>query len=248
MNKRFHIGTMGWSYNFWINNFYPVHTKPENFLEEYSKHFNTVEVNSTFYRAPSVSTLENWKNQTKTEFLFSVKIPKKITHEKMSNDQEYLDYFLNNISHLGSTLGPLLLQFPPRFKSDRFDSLKDLVSILPKKHRYTIEVRHKSWLEDIFYDFLEENKIALVFGDGPWQHGIERITADFVYFRWEGNRKQIRGNLGKVEKERIIDIKKLAEKIGSFADKIDVFGYFSKYYSGHPPTDAKLLQKYLNKM
>lgn len=243
--KKLHIGTMGWSYNFWMDNFYSSNTKPENFLEEYSRYFNTVEVNSSFYRVPSVSTLENWRNQTKADFLFSVKAPKKITHGKLAEETDYLEYFLKNVSHLGSKLGPLLFQFPPSFKSDRFDSLNDLVSVLPKKYRIAVEVRNKSWFGDRFYNFLDENRIALVLGDSPWLHRIEKVTADFTYFRWEGNRKQIKGNKGKVEKERITDIKELAEKIRSLSDRTEVFGYFSKYYSGHPPTDAKQLLEYL---
>jgi uncharacterized protein YecE (DUF72 family) len=234
---------MGWSYNFWLNNFYPADTRTENFLKEYSRHFNTVEVNSSFYRVPSVSTLENWKNQTPKDFLFSLKVPKKITHEKMSAD--YLDYFINNVIHLESKLGPLLFQFPPSFKPDMFDYLKDLVSVLPKKHKYALEVRNRSWFEDRFYSFLEENKIALVLGDSPWLHKIESVTAEFTYFRWEGNRNKIKGNTGRVEKDRRNDTKEWAEKIKTISDRIEVFGYFSKYYSGHPPTDAKQLLEYL---
>jgi uncharacterized protein YecE (DUF72 family) len=235
---------MGWSYNFWLNNFYPADTKTENFLEEYSKHFNTVEVNSSFYSVPSVSTLENWKKQTPKDFLFSLKVPKKITHEKKSAN--YLDYFLNNIIHLESKLGPLLFQFPPRFKLDMFDSLKDLISILPEKYRYALEIRNRSWFEDRFYSFLEENKIALVLGDSPWLHKIERVTAEFTYFRWEGNRNKIKGTLGKVEKDRIEDTNEWAEKICAILDRIEVFGYFSKYYSGYPPTDAKHFLEYFD--
>lgn len=236
---------MGWSYNFWMNNFYPANTKPENYLEEYSKHFNTVEVNSSFYRIPSVSTLENWKTQTPADFIFSVKAPKKITHEKLAEDPDYLDYFLTNVSHLGSKLGPILFQFPPSFKQDRFDSLKDLVSVLPKNHRYALEVRNRSWFEDQFFTFLDESKIALVLGDSPWLHKVEQITAEFAYFRWEGNRKKIKGTIGRVEKERSVDIEKWAEKIRALPEKIEVFGYFSKYYSGHSPTDAKQLIEYI---
>jgi uncharacterized protein YecE (DUF72 family) len=240
--KLLYIGTMGWSYNFWLNNFYPPATKAENFLKEYSKIFNTVEVNSSFYRVPTVTTLKNWKNQTPENFLFSLKVPKKITHEKLSAD--YLDYFLNNIIHLESKLGPLLFQFSPSFKPEMFDSLKDLFSVLPKKHRYALEIRNKNWVEERFFNFLEENKIALVLGDSPWTHKIERVTAEFTYFRWEGNRKQITGNIGQVEKERSIDIKEWAEKIRNLSTRLDVFGYFSKYYSGHPPTDAKQILDY----
>jgi uncharacterized protein YecE (DUF72 family) len=239
---------MGWSYSFWLNNFYSANTKPEKFLEEYSKHFDTVEVNSSFYRVPSVSVLENWKNQALADFLFSVKVPKKVTHEKFAKESfDYLDYFLGNVASLGSKLGPLLFQFPPSFKSDSFDALKNLVSVLPKKYRYSMEVRNQSWFEDRFYDLLGENRIALVMNDSPWLHKLEKVTADFVYFRWEGNRKQIVGTKGTVEKDRTEEIQELAKKIRSFPDETEVFGYFSKYFSGHPPTDAKLLLEYLKK-
>lgn len=242
MTTKVHVGTMGWSYSFWVNNFYSANTKPERFLEEYSKHFDTVEVNSSFYRVPSVSVLENWKKQTTVNFLFSLKAPKKVTHEKFTKESfNYLDYFLGNVSTLESKLGPLLFQFPPSFKSDSFDSLKDLVSVLPKKYRYAVEVRNKSWLENRFYELLEENKIALVLGDSPWLHKIDKVTADFVYYRLEGNRKQISGTKGTVEKDKTVDIEKLTRKIQLFSDKTEIFCYFSKYFSGHPPTDAKKL-------
>jgi len=246
VNKIIHIGTMGWSYNFWKNQFYPSNAKPENFLQEYSKHFNTVEVNNTFYRVPKIATIKNWEEQTKPDFLFSIKAPKKITHEKLAKDyQDYLDFFLNTVSNLGSKLGPLLFQFPPSFKSENFDILKDFISILPEKFRYAFEIRNKSWFNDIFYKLLEENKIALVLGDSPWLRELEIVTTDFTYFRWEGNRKQIKGTLGRVEKERTDYTQKWGKKIKAFSDKTEIFGYFSKYYSGFPPSDAKQLVDYL---
>ena len=237
---------MGWSYNFWKNNFYSPQSKSENFLEEYSKHFNTVEVNSSFYRVPSISTLENWKNQTPDKFCFALKVPKKITHENSKLDSGHLEYFLDSITHLDSKLGPLLFQFPYSFKLGRFDFLKELVSILPKNARYAFEVRNKSWLIDQFYNFLSENKIALVLGDSLWLGEIKKITSDFVYFRWEGDRKQIKGTKGIVEKDRTNDLKEWSQKIMSLPDKVEVYGYFSKYFSGHPPTDVKKLLTYLN--
>jgi uncharacterized protein YecE (DUF72 family) len=236
---------MGWSYNFWKSNFYSSQSKPENFLEEYSKHFNTVEVNSSFYHVPSISTLENWKNQTPKNFCFALKVPKRITHENKKLDFDYLEYFLDTIVHLGSKLGPVLFQFPYSFKLVRFDFLKDLVSTLPKNNRYAFEVRNKSWLTDQFYSFLIENNIALVLGDSQWLDEIEKTTSDFAYFRWEGDRKQIKGTKGTIEKERNNDLEKWSQKILSLPDEVDIYGYFSKYYSGHPPTDAKQLLNYL---
>lgn len=239
---------MGWSYNSWKNNFYSANTKPENFLEEYCTHFNTVEVNSSFYRIPSIATLEKWKNQATKNFLFTIKAPKKITHEKTFRvNSDYIDNFFTNITHLNNKLGPILFQFPPRLKSNKIDILKDLISVLPNKHRYVFEVRHNSWFDDPFFKLLSENKIALVLGDSPWSNKIENITTNFAYFRWEGDRKQIKGTTGKTEKERSYDTKKWAEKIKLLLERIEVFGYFSKYYSGHPPTDAKQLLINLDK-
>lgn len=236
---------MGWSYNFWKNNFYSSQSKSENFLEEYSRIFDTVEVNSSFYRVPSISTLENWKKQTSKNFCFALKVPKRITHENKKLDLNYLEYFLDTISNLGSKLGPLLFQFPNRFKLVRIDFLKDLVSILPKNLRFAFEIRNKSWLIDQFYIFLRENNISLVLGDSPWLDEIEKITSNLVYFRWEGDRKQIQGTKGIIERERNDDLKKWAKKILSLPDEVEVYGYFSKYYSGHPPTDVKRLLSYL---
>lgn len=83
-----HIGTMGWSYTFWLGKLYPKECKPEQFLSQYSKHFDTVEVNSTFYRIPYKSTVTKWRDQTPAEFIFSAKFPRVITHEKMLRNCE----------------------------------------------------------------------------------------------------------------------------------------------------------------
>lgn len=239
MTQKIHIGTMGWSYSFWKNNFYSEKAKPENFLEEYSTHFDTVEVNSSFYRVPSVSDLKKWKSQTGDNFVFSLKAPKKVTHQISQKNFEYLDYFLENISNLGSKLGPILFQFPPNFRVENFDSLKNLVSVLPKKYRYSVEFRNNSWFLDEIYRFLIDNKIALVMNDKPWLKEIDKVTSDFAYYRWEGNRKQINGTKGIIEKDQTTQIHNYAKKIQTYPDKTEVFGYFSKFFSGHPPTDAK---------
>ena len=238
---------MGWSYSFWVNNFYSTTTKPDDFLTEYSKYFDTVEVNSSFYRVPSVSVLEKWKTQTPDSFLFSIKAPKKITHGNFGKEAyDYLDYFLENVATLGSKLGTLLFQFPPNFKFDSLSLLKNLVSTLSNNYRYVIEVRNASWGKDIFYELLKENNISLVFTDARWFDKLEKVTADLVYFRWEGNRKQVIGTKGIVEKDKTGEIQNLADKIRSLSNEVEVFGYFSKYFSGHPPTDVKKLLEFLS--
>ncbi len=105
-----------------------------------------------------------------------------------------------------------------------------------------VEVRNKELLGKKLYSLLREANAALVLVDEPLVQPMEEITADFVYIRWEGERRKVKGTLGKVEVDRTEDTRKWAEKIQKFLDQpIEVFGYFSKYYSGYPPADVKQL-------
>ncbi len=245
---KLHIGTMGWSYDFWVGNFYHKGLKATDFLAEYSKHFDTVEVDSTFYGIPYESTVIRWKDQTPSDFLFSLKFPKAITHEKMLKDcEEDVRRFIERISLLQGKLGPLLLQFPYGFKAEHLRVLNDFLPSLPKGHRFVVEVRNKKLLDDKLYSLLRENGVALAIVDHPFMPKLEATTADFAYIRWEGDRRKVKGTLGKVEVDRSNDTVTWTEKIKTFLDNsIEVFGYFSKYYSGHPPSDARQLLKLLH--
>jgi uncharacterized protein YecE (DUF72 family) len=119
-----HLGTIGWSYNFWKGNFYPAKTASKDFLSYYSKQFNTVEVDATFYRNPTEETVKNWRAVTPEGFMFSLKFPQLITHVKMLKDcQPQTDAFLNGVALLKEKLGPLLFQFPPSFTAKHFQEL-----------------------------------------------------------------------------------------------------------------------------
>jgi len=245
---KLHIGTMGWSYDFWMRNFYPQGLKATEFLAEYSNHFDTVEVDSTFYGIPYKSTVIRWKAQTPTDFLFSLKFPKVITHDKMLKDwEEDAHRFIERISLLQGKLGPLLLQFPHGFKPEYLHILNDFLPSLPKGHRFAVEVRNKKLLDDKLYSLLRENEVAFAIVDHPFMPKLDVTTADFAYIRWEGDRRKVKGTLGKVEVDRNNDIMAWAERIKTFLDNsIEVFGYFSKYYSGYPPSDAKQLLQLIN--
>jgi uncharacterized protein YecE (DUF72 family) len=197
-----HVGTMGWSYNFWQGSFYPTGMKSSEFLSEYSGHFDTVEVDNTFYRVPSVETLENWKSQTPAGFMFSAKFPQNITHRKMLKDCEQdVQFFIERISMFQDRLGPLLLQLPPAFGSKQFYLLRDFLSLLPKRYLYAVEVRNMQLFGSDLFTLLRENGVALTIVASPFMPEIEELTADFVYVRWEGDRKKVNGELGKVEVE-----------------------------------------------
>jgi len=244
---KINVGTMGWSYDFWVGNFYAPATDASDYLTEYAKHFDTVEVDNTFYRIPSEATVRRWFDQAPSGFVFSLKFPRIITHVKMlKNCEQETNVFIKRVSSLDDKLGPLLLQFPPAFGTEQLPLLESFLTILPEQHRVAIEVRNRKLLNDDFYSILKRKKVALAWVEGPFIPTTDVITADFLYIRWEGDRRKVNGLLGKVETDKHGEIKKWADKIGQLLDNsIDIFGYFSKYYSGHPPTDAKQLLRLL---
>ena len=142
-------------------------------------------------------------------------------------------------------LGALLLQFPPNFGVEHLFNLEKFLRKLPKQHRYVVEVRNKGWLNQAFYSLLRDNEIGLVWTDRHLMAKISEVTANFVYIRWEGDRKKVKGTLGLIEADRFDDLRLEADKIEPFVKKqIEVFGYFGKYYSGYPPSDIVNLQHY----
>jgi uncharacterized protein YecE (DUF72 family) len=243
--SRLHVGAMGWSYSFWKGGFYPEKLASKEFLAFYARQFDTVEVDSTFYRIPRKQSVIDWKEQTPPSFLFSLKFPQVITHVKMlENCQEETQVFLEHVSLLEEKLGPLLLQFPPMFGNEHVSLLRGFLKTLPKEHRYVVEVRNKKLLNDSLYSLLRERNVTLAWMDSPFIPPIDEVTSDFIYIRWEGDRRRVKGTLGRTEADRVNDIKLWAERIKPFLDKqTEVFGYFSKYYSGNPTSDANELLK-----
>jgi len=243
-----HLGTIGWSYSFWRGNFYPNKAASKDFLAYYSRKFTTVEVDSTFYRIPNQQTVANWENQTPNGFRFSLKFPRVITHVKMLKDcQRETNLFLERTTMLKEKLGPLLLQFPPSFGVEHLSSLADFLGKLPKSQRYVVEVRDARFLNERFYSLLRESNVALAWVDSTFMPSISAIPSDFLYIRWEGDRKKVKGTLGKVEVDVQEPLQVWAEKIKPFLSKeMNVFGYFGKYYSGYPPSDINLLSNLLS--
>lgn len=242
-----HLGTIGWSYNFWKGNFYPKKTTSKNFLAYYSSRFNTVEVDSTFYRMPTPKTITNWKNQTPDDFMFSLKFPNVITHIKMLKEcQAETVRFLERAKLLGKKLGPLLLQFPPRFGVEHLPDLTKFLNELPKLNRYVVEIRNGGFLNQEFYELLKANGVAFAWVDSPNMPTVEQVTADFLYLRLEGDRKQVNGTLGKIETDQTDALKCWSEKLALPINKrTEIFGYFGKYYSGFPPSDVELFLSFL---
>ena len=242
-----YLGTIGWSYNFWKGPFYPKKLPSNKFLSFYASHFNSVEVDGTFYRIPTEQTVINWTQQTPEGFLFSLKFPQVITHIRMlKNCQPETKFFLERASLLEEKLGPLLLQLPPNFDISHLPDLADFLGKLPYTCRYVVEARNESLLTEEFYSLLRANNVALAWVDSPLMPQVDQLTSDFLYVRWAGDRKKVKGILGKIEVNKEKELEAWAGKIKPFLEKKTVvFGYFGKYYSGYPPLDVKRLIEYL---
>jgi len=240
-----HVGSMGWSYDFWKGNFYPKNLASNEFLAYYSRQFDTVEVDSTFYRIPSKKTVLDWREQTPNDFIFSLKFPQIITHVKMlRNCEEETQVFLEHAEFLKEKLGPLLLQFPSTLRDNSMPLLREFLERLPKRHRYVVEVRNKTLLANSLYEILRDSSVALAWIESPFMPRVSELTSDFIYVRWEGDRKKINGTFGKIEVDKTDEIALWAGKLKPYMErKMEVFGYFSKYYSGFPPSDIPTFLK-----
>ena len=180
-----YAGTSGFAYAAWKPGFYPAKLPANQFLKHYAERLNCVEINYTFRRLPSASTLESWVNQTPAGFVFAVKANMRITHIlRLKNAEQATEVFLKAIDPLRTArrLGPILFQLPPQMKCDA-GLLRDYLSLLPKGARYAFEFRHPSWLIDDVYSELRSRNISLCLAESEKLEVPEVITADFVYYR-----------------------------------------------------------------
>ncbi len=246
---KINLGTSGWSYEDWIGPFYPMGTSPARYLAVYSRHFNTVEIDATFYRSPSMTMIKAWRERTPDNFVFAAKVPRLITHDQELQDvQPAIEHFANVMRELGPKCGPLLFQFAPSFTAEHFDRLASLLPLLPVDLRWAIEIRHTSWLTDPFYDLLRAHNIALTHVDLPWMPRTTPVTADFAYIRWLDDRHKITEDFSHVRAEfaRSNDLDWWARQIERMvARNVDVFAYANNHYQGHSPATLRAMQQRL---
>lgn len=240
---RSYVGTSGWSYPHWVGPFYPEGISPGKFLEYYQEHFNTVEVNSTFYRLPARSTLEAWDGMAPAHFLFSVKASRFITHmKKLRDSSESIHRFINTIRHLRKHLGPLLLQLPQNFGLN-LQRLNTFLSILPEGFRYVFEFRDPSWFSEDVFALLEKAGAGFCIYDFDGRRSPEKITSDFAYFRLHGPSKRYQGCYSEEElKEWVLFVTEISRS------GRDCFLYFDNDQSGYAPQNAMRMIELLTAM
>jgi uncharacterized protein YecE (DUF72 family) len=178
-----YVGTSGYSYKEWKGTFYPDDLSEKKMLSYYADHFNTVEINNTFYRMPKTEVLDNWKNDVPGNFKFIIKAPKRITHINKLKTDGSSDYFVKTTSSLDEQLGVVLFQLPPYYKKD-IETLQQFINSLPDNFKAAFEFRNKSWFNEKVYDCLRNKNAALCLSDTDEEPVNNLIsTADWGYFR-----------------------------------------------------------------
>ena len=179
------VGTSGYNYPEWKGSFYPADLSAAKMLPYYASKFRTVEINYTFYRMPTSKIVNGWAARVPPEFRFTLKAPKRITHDKRLRAAEVADSlrtFVSVAGELGPQLAALLFQLPPNFKKD-LPLLSEFLSLLPPETKAAFEFRNASWLDDEVYAALKARNIALCVADSEARQTPAIATADYAYLR-----------------------------------------------------------------
>ena len=180
------IGTSGFSYPSWRGSFYPAKMPAREFLAYYSSRFQSLEINSTFYRLPLESTLARWRDLTPEGFVFAVKASRYITHiKRLGEPENTVGPFLDRVRSLGAKLGPVLLQLPAKF-SFNGKVLASFCEALDKGFRYVFEFRDPGWFRQETCAILKRYGAAFCIYDFAGLRSPDAVTAGFVYIRLHG--------------------------------------------------------------
>jgi uncharacterized protein YecE (DUF72 family) len=247
MNPNLYLGTSGWSYEDWLGNFYPEGASAGEFLSRYAQKYRTVEIDSTFYRAPSASMVSSWVKKTPDDFVFAAKVPREITHDRHLVDCDAeIARFLEAMDGLGGRLGPILFQFGYDFKPEQFNDLKQCLHSLPRGYKFAVEVRNRKWLTEAFFKLLTDTGVAFVLVDHPWMPRTVKLTADFTYIRWLGDRKKVEEPFNEIKVDRTDALQWWATEVQKLlAQNVPTFGYFNNHYAGHSPTSLEQFKEML---
>ncbi|MFH1626166.1 MAG: DUF72 domain-containing protein [Pseudomonadota bacterium] len=244
ISPRIYIGTSGYSYRHWWDGvFYPRDVPQKKWLEFYTRRFDTVEINVSFYRLPKKATFEGWYRRSPEGFGFAIKGNRFITHiKKLRGCHEALKRFFEHILGLRDKLSIILWQLPPRLTVDAqiLDEFCNLLSRLGEGIRNTFEFRDESWFSAEIYTLLRKYNYSLCIAHSPKFPLIEEITADFVYLRLHGGRVFYNTNYTHEE------LSDFASKINKWRSECkDVYAYFNNDAYGYATKNAAKLKEIL---
>jgi uncharacterized protein YecE (DUF72 family) len=237
---RIRVGCSGWNYADWRERVYPKGLPPSRWLAHYATLFDTVEVNSTFYRLAKPKAVAAWVEATPPDFVLAVKASQYLTHMKrLIGIEQGIERFYAGIAPLAASpkLGPVLWQLPERFERD-VPRLAAALDLLPKG-RHAFEFRHESWFTGEVLDLLRWHGVALAVGhhpQRPWQPWVTTTDWSFVRFHWGRGR---RGNYSESQ------LRELAPRVAELAEAGDCFAYFNNDWEGFAVANAKRLRRLL---
>ncbi len=231
------IGTSGWSYDEWVGPFYD---SKDGMFTRYAKVFSTSEVNSTFYRYPSAGMVKGWYRTAPPGFVFALKLPQVITHDKWLRLGEGVEAdtarFVELVRPLAEKLGPILIQLRPTFNYDEHvGDLESYLETIPENYDWAVEFRNRSWMRDETYGILKRHNAAYAIVDEPLLPPETHVTADFAYIRWHGHGRSPWYNYdytpGELESwiPRVEETKRKAKR---------VYGYFNNHFSANAVKNA----------
>ena len=239
------VGCSGWSYKDWRGIVYPADIPQRRWFEHYQSLFDTVELNSTFYRLPTVEAVEKWAQAARPGFLYAVKLGAFGSHRmKLRDPASWMANHLDRVRRLGEHLGPNLVQLPPRWTRN-VDRLDEFLSVAPSTIRWAVELRERSWLHDDVFDVLRRHGAALCIHDLQASHPFE-LTADWTYVRFHGPDALEHPYHGSYGEARLCE---WADRLAPLLDQgRDVYAYFNNDWYGHAVTDAVFLRDQLARL
>ena len=236
--KKYYLGCSGWYYDDWKERFYPQKLPKSKWLEYYSKKFNTVEVNNTFYRFPNEKTFKGWYKRTPENFKLTLKVNQTITHRRrFKNTQSTINRFYALSNLLEDKLGCILFQIPPNI-SKNISFLKNALEQLDPSKNNIMEFRHSTWFDDEIYEILKEFNVSFCSVSSTELPEQFITTSDIGYIRFHGKGQQKYQYYYSNE-----ELNKWSRKIKNPHLK-NVFCYFNNDYNANAPKNCiKLKEK-----
>jgi uncharacterized protein YecE (DUF72 family) len=235
------IGTSGWHYKHWKGNFYPPLLPASGMLAYYIQHFDTVELNNSFYRLPAKTSLSAWRDTTPRHFHFAVKGSRFLTHmKKLNNAEDGLKRFLDAVDVLSPKLGCILFQLPPNWEI-HLDRLAAFLELLPRDRRWVFEFRNPTWDTIQTYDLLAKHNAGYCIFDLNGYLSPIQVTSDFAYIRLHGPGGKYQGSYSDAA------LAAWAKKIDAWRKRLSaVYVYFDNDDSGYAPRNALRLKTLLS--
>lgn len=234
----FYLGTSGWSYSGWKDRFYPESIPQKQWLPYYAEHFNTVEINMTFYRFPKAETLRAWQEKVPQDFKFTLKANRQITHlKRIKGVKSEVRYFYILADSLGDKLGCILFQLPPSLTLD-LRLLEEFLQNLSPRYKNVIEFRHESWYTEEVYELMKAHRVIFCVVSSTKVPRTAVKTAETCYFRFHGLTGGYRYSYSQEELESWADVIQKTEAA-------ECYVYFNNDYRAHAVHNCKTLSQIL---